>query len=60
MIYLFEAFNGNPLFEYSFLGGSHKQLIDLLEANYQTVTFSLPAKKWHWKMRYLNINKDIK
>ena len=41
MLFVLEAFNG----------GSHKQLVDLLEREYQTKVISLPGKKWHWKMR---------
>ena len=52
MIYLFEAFNGISFLSILNLGGSHKQLINLLQANYTTILFSLPDKKWHWKMRF--------
>ena len=36
-----------------FYGGSHKQLIDLIESNFinECEKFCMSDKKWHWRMR---------
>ena len=57
MIYIAEAFNGLFPSLRSQLGGSHKQLVDLLSEEYETTVLSLRPKKWHWKMRFLFFNE---
>ncbi len=34
-----------------FYGGSHKQLMTLLQRDIQGELYSLPDNKWHWRMR---------
>ncbi|KAJ8024574.1 Glycosyltransferase-like domain-containing protein 1 [Holothuria leucospilota] len=34
-----------------FCGESHRVLVDFLDEQFETVTFTLPPQKWHWKAR---------
>ena len=34
-----------------FYGDSHAQLVDLLTLTFDAEAFTLPAKKWPWRMR---------
>lgn len=41
----------SALFVEPFYGGSHRQMVDLLQHSFGGDLYTLPPSKWNWRMR---------
>ncbi len=46
-----EKLGNKIVFLESYYGGSHRQMIDLLQEEFGGDLYTLPPSKWNWRMR---------